>query len=42
MKIQFKELSIPLKIAIVFGWIAGSIYALAFISGFLEGIFSTV
>lgn len=37
-KIRYAQLSLPLKIAVVAAYIAGSIYALAFIIGFIEGI----
>jgi len=37
-KIQFKDLSGWLKTAVILAWISGSIYALAFFIGFLEGL----
>jgi len=36
--IRFRNLSGWLKFAIILSWIMGSIYALAFIIGFAEGI----
>jgi len=36
-KTKFSDLSTPLKVAIVFAYIAGIICSLAFVSGFIEG-----
>jgi len=37
--IKFKELSLPLKIAIIGGWIVVFLYIVGFIVGFVEGLF---
>jgi len=37
MKIKFKDLSTPLKIAYILSWFTGSIYVLYFIVGMVEG-----
>jgi hypothetical protein len=38
MKICYKDLSVPLKIAVVSSFITGSIYLIYFIIGFIIGI----
>jgi len=38
MKTKFKDLSWPLKIGVIGGWIAIVVYALSFILGFFEGL----
>jgi len=37
-KIKFKDLSNWLKVLVIFGWGMLSIYALAFLIGFIRGI----
>ena len=36
--IEFKELSMPLKVAVVTSYVTLSIYALAFLIGFIQGL----
>ena len=36
-KVTFKELSIPLKAAVIVSWIVGLLYLFAFLVGFIEG-----
>lgn len=36
--INFKDLSIPLKIGIVASWVLGILYVLVFIVSFIEGV----
>ena len=40
--IKFGELSIPLKIGIVFAWVVGIIYSVAAISGLIVGFISVL
>ena len=35
-KIRFKDLSVPLKVAIVIAWFEAIVYSVAFIIGFLS------
>jgi hypothetical protein len=37
-KIRYRDLSTPLKIAVVGAWVAGILLTIAFIVGFIEGI----
>lgn len=37
MDVKFRDLSIPLKIAIILAWICGVLYAGFFLLGFMEG-----
>ena len=39
--IKYKDLSAPLKFAVVLAWIAGGIFALEFIAGFILGFVGT-
>lgn len=36
-EVQFRHLSVPLKIAVVAGWIVITFYAMAFIYGYFVG-----
>jgi hypothetical protein len=36
-KVKYRDLSIPLKLAIVFAYIVGAVYALFFLIGLIEG-----
>jgi len=36
-KIKFRDLSLELKILVVFGWIMFVLISIAFLSGFIEG-----
>ncbi len=38
IKVEFKDLSIPLKIGIVLSWFIGIIYGIAFITGIIIGM----
>ena len=38
MRIEYKDLSVPLKIAVVSSFVTGSIYLLYFIVGLISGI----
>lgn len=37
MKIEFKDLSVPLKIGMVAAWVVGCIWLLLFLIGFIMG-----
>lgn len=39
-KIRFKELSIPIKIAVVFSYIMLGLYVFSFLIGFMLGVLS--
>ena len=36
--INYKDLSMPLKIAVVLSWVVGITYALAFLVGFISAV----
>lgn len=36
-KIKFKDLSWPIKVGVVSGWVFGSLYLILFIAGFIIG-----
>jgi hypothetical protein len=38
MEVKFKDLSIPLKIVVIFAWIVMGFYAAFFVAGLVAGI----
>ena len=42
MEIKYKDLSWPIKVAVVVSWIVGVIFAIGFLVGFIEGIMEVV